>query len=186
VTYTPDPARGGVPAPGLVGRLYLFGPNVDFPKVGDGGVVVDLYNETPAADGKSHVLLEQWRFDPDTLKRLLKRDMIGWGYTLFLPWGTCSPAVTHVQLQLRYEPRKGAPLFAPPISLTLEHAPPAGPAAEPVAQRGPVPPRPAAADQSSGKPAGLIPAAGRHARNEVTGAGEPSRPSLRSGPGHPE
>jgi hypothetical protein len=123
VTLTPDPARGGAPAPGLVGRLYLFGPTVDFPLVGDGSVVVFLYNETPAAEGKGRVLLEQWNFDADTLKRLVKRDMIGLGYTLFLPWGTHHPSITHVQMQMKYEPRQGAPLFAPPIALTLEHPP---------------------------------------------------------------
>ena len=45
VQYTPDTERNGAPMPGLVGRLYLFGPTIDYPMAGDGGVVVDLYDE---------------------------------------------------------------------------------------------------------------------------------------------
>jgi hypothetical protein len=138
VTYTPDPARGGMLAPGLVGRLYLFGPKMDFPVVGDGQVLVELYKETAVPAGR--VLLEQWHFDADTLKRLLKRDMIGWGYTLFLPWGSYSADLAHVQLQVRYQPRMGAPLFAQPASVSLEHGTATPPGTPPAAQNGPAVP----------------------------------------------
>src|SRR5208337_2466794 len=96
--------------PGLAGRLYLFGPNIDYPLAGDGRLTVDLFNDEPEA-GKEPKLLEQWRIDKDTLKRLLKKDTIGWGYTLFLPWGTYKPEITHVHLRLRYDPAHGTPIF---------------------------------------------------------------------------
>ncbi len=119
VAYAADPTHGGVPGPGLAGRLYLFGPQIDFPVVGDGSVVVDLYNESPGVGTGEPVMLEQWRIDRDTLKRLLRKDVIGWGYTLFLPWGTFKPEITQVRLRLRYDPAKGTPLFAESAPLTI-------------------------------------------------------------------
>src|SRR5581483_612242 len=56
--------------------------------------------------------LEEWRIDSDTLKRLGKRDMLGWGYTLFLPWSTYRPDVGQVRMKLAYVPVKGTPIFS--------------------------------------------------------------------------
>jgi hypothetical protein len=115
VVYTQDPANNGRTIPGLAGRVYLFGPKIDFPMTGDGSAVVDLYD----LSHDQPVLLEQWRFDPENLSRLLRRDAIGWGYTLFLPWGTYRPDITRVQLKVCYQPPKGAPLYAEGSPLTL-------------------------------------------------------------------
>ena len=111
VYYAADPAHGGVERPTLFGRVYLFGPELGFPMTGDGKLVVDLY-EGAVPHGATGTPLEEWRFDPATLKGLLKRDMIGWGYTIPLPWSTYRADVTTVVLKARYEPTKGAPLFA--------------------------------------------------------------------------
>jgi hypothetical protein len=125
VHYIPDPANGGVPAPGLAGRLYLFGPTVDFPMTGDGTAVVQLFDEGAATPGGQ--LLEQWEFNQEMLRRLLKKDTIGWGYTLVLPWGRYQPDLTRVRLTCCYTPAKGTPLFADPSSVTLDHGvPPPG------------------------------------------------------------
>jgi hypothetical protein len=112
VVFTPDPVHAGEPTPGLVGRVYLFGEEIDYPEVGDGSIVVDLYDETSGAAAKASVPLEEWRIDKVTLKRLKRRDAIGWGYTLFLPWATYKPEITTVRLRLRYVPTKGTPLYA--------------------------------------------------------------------------
>jgi hypothetical protein len=128
VNYTPDPTHGGVPTPGLAGRLYLFDAAMVYPVLADGSLTVDLYNDAP--DGPpGGVLLEEWRIDKDTLKRLFKKDIMGNGYTLFLPWASCRPDVTRVHLTVRYDPvGGGAPLWAQTALLTIEHPPaPAGP-----------------------------------------------------------
>lgn len=136
VMYSPDPVRNGAPGPGIAGRVYLFGQEVGFPLVGDGAVVVDVYDDTHPA-GPNQLPLEEWRFDKDTLKRLQRRDPIGAGYTLFLPWGTYRPDITRVRLQLSYHPAKGTPLYAPTSSVTLSgDADTAGPAMA----RGPIGP----------------------------------------------
>jgi hypothetical protein len=107
VRYAADPTRNGAAIPGLAGRIYLFGQEPCHPFPGDGGFVMDLFD----ASGSQEVQLEEWRFDPDTMKRLLRRDIMGWGYTVFLPWNTYKPEITRVHLKVRYLPLKGSPLF---------------------------------------------------------------------------
>ena len=115
VRYAADPTRNGAAIPGLAGRIYLFGQEPCHPFPGDGGFVMDLFD----ASGSQEVQLEEWRFDPDTMKRLLRRDIMGWGYTVFLPWGTYRPEIKQVRLQVRYEPPGGSPLYAQSAPLAL-------------------------------------------------------------------
>ena len=124
VTYTPDPANGGVPAPGIAGRVYLFGTTPDFPLAGDGAMTVELYDDTQRPGQPAGAQLETWNFDAPTMKRLLKKDAIGMGYTVFLPWGTYRPDVRQVHLSLRFEPAGGNPVYAPSGPMTLEHGTP--------------------------------------------------------------
>ena len=126
VHFAPDPVRNGVPGPGLVGRLYLFDEQVKDPLVGDGGIFVELFDDSGPQPGG--VKIEEWHIDKDTLKRLAKKDTFGWGYTLFLPWGSYRPDLNKVHLALRYDPEKGSPLFAEPAPLILDHS--TGPAVQ--------------------------------------------------------
>jgi hypothetical protein len=121
VVSTPDPAHGGQPVRGLAARVYLFGPEIAAPLMGNGSLLVDLYDECAARPNKEEtpLPLEEWRLDAATLKRLQRRDAVGWGYTLFLPWGTYRPEITHVRIRLRYQPEKGTPLFNDSGSLVL-------------------------------------------------------------------
>jgi hypothetical protein len=119
VVYASDPTHGGVQTPGLAGRLYLFGPEPGKPLVGDGSLVVDLFDETPVAKGGQPKLLERWCIDKDTLKRLARNDFVGPGYTLFLPWGTYRPDIAKVHLTMCYSPQKGTPLYAPSRTIAL-------------------------------------------------------------------
>jgi hypothetical protein len=120
VVVAPDPVHGGASTPGLAGRVYLFGPQVDFPLEGDGSFVVDLYDDS----GAKPVLREEWRFDRETLQKLLRKDMVGWGYTVFLPWGTYKPDAQQVRLQVCYQPAKGTPLYAEGAKITLNKGSP--------------------------------------------------------------
>lgn len=106
VAFVPDPTRGGTPGPGIAGRLYLFGPEVDFPLEAEGTLTVDLADETTGTP----VLLERWIIDPETLARLRKKDMIGSGYTLFLPWSKYRPDITKIRLRSSFQ---GPPMPAP-------------------------------------------------------------------------
>ncbi len=121
IQVTQDVVNGGRPLPGLAGRLYLFGPEIKFPEKGDGSVVVDLYDLSGAPPGAQGKHINHWQLDSGNLSKLLRKDKIGWGYTLFLPWPEYTPAVTRVQLNVAYTPAKGNPLYAPPSTISLQN-----------------------------------------------------------------
>jgi hypothetical protein len=119
IAYAADPTHFGQMNPGLAGRIYLFGPIADFPRIGEGSLVVDLYDETHVPSSQQKVPLEEWYFDKDTLKRLVRRDYIGWGYTVFLPWGTFKPEISQIRLKVRFEPVNGNAAIYDESSVTI-------------------------------------------------------------------
>jgi hypothetical protein len=100
----------------------LFGPEVGAPLVGDGSLIVDLYDLTPRGPGSEPVMLQEQRYDPETLKRFVKEDLFGMGYTIYLPWLTYRTDITQVNLILRYDPAKGQSLLHQSGALTVDHA----------------------------------------------------------------
>lgn len=132
VAYSPDPTRGGVPSPGLAGRVYVL-TATDMPIPTEGALVVDLFEDTPQPGGgfaSRH--LEQWTFDCDTLQKLRKKDGIGEGYSVFLPWGSYRPDIGQVHLTAQFTPTGGGPLYSSSSPLTLDHgSPPIGAAVRP-------------------------------------------------------
>lgn len=122
VTYVPDPSKGGAANPGIAGMVYLFGAVADVPMIGDGSLIVDLYDDTPVGGKANSVMIERWHFDPVALKKLASRDTIGPCYTIFLPWGSYKPDRKTVHLQVKYEPANGgSPILAPSGPLSLDH-----------------------------------------------------------------
>jgi hypothetical protein len=125
VTWLPRAVQGvdvvhaGRTAVGLAGRAWLFGADAGTPLVGDGAVTVELYTESPTP-GAPPQLLETWNIDHENLhKKCLKRDMVGWGYNLELPWSTYRPDVTHVLMRVCYKPANGAPVYSALQPVTL-------------------------------------------------------------------
>jgi hypothetical protein len=154
-----DTMHGGQVAVGLAGRVWLMGPS-GCPLVGDGSLSVELYTEPPAP-GAAPQMLEVWNIDHDNLhKKCLKRDMVGWGYNLELPWSTYRPEITRVLMRACYQPAKGAPLYAPlqPVTLSDENQTVVYPATTvtgvPAAQApaAQAPARPAPAQAAAGPP----------------------------------
>jgi hypothetical protein len=119
VIFAPDPVNGGVATPALAGRLYLFGPNMGYPFVGDGIATVDVFDPSQkGADGEPKHL-ERWILKQATLQSCLRHDTIGWGYTLLLPWGTYRPDLAQIVLRVRYDPANGAPIYTNPATITF-------------------------------------------------------------------
>jgi hypothetical protein len=115
-----DSVHRGAQLPGIAGRVYLFGPQIGFPLVGDNGkLIVGLFDATPRPGQTEPVELEEWKLDSESLKLLLKKDMIGWGYTVFLPWASYKPDITQVVMKVRYDQPNRAPVFSE-SELTLD------------------------------------------------------------------
>jgi hypothetical protein len=111
VVQAPDTLHSGTPVPGLAGRLYLYGPDMGVPMVGAGGLLVCAYDETHVCEGAEPVQKRIWYIDPKSLHRCLKKDAIGWGYSLFLPWSEYCPDITRVALRIYFEKPDGARIF---------------------------------------------------------------------------
>ncbi len=124
VGMAPDTERGGALNPGLVGRIYLFQGDKGVPYTTDGVLIVDLFDHTPRADGQDPKLLEKWRFDETVIGKFAKRDFMGDGYSIFLPWGTYSPDISQVLIQARFTSKDGkTALFNQTSIITIDHKP---------------------------------------------------------------
>lgn len=126
VMYLPNFLNGGQPTPALVGRLYLFGPDVGQPVGADGSLRVEMYDDQATAATGQPKLLGQWDVSNKNLKAGLSRDTIGWGYNLALPLGVCPQTSMPVTVRACYVPKKGVPIYAPdsPINLMPPDRPP--------------------------------------------------------------
>jgi hypothetical protein len=122
VQMVPDPTRDGMPGPGLVGRLFLFAPD-GRPVTCDGTLTVKLFDEQPA-DGTPPREIERWVIDKTNLNKMIQKDIVGYGYTMFLPTSTCTPRVTKVHMNVTFTPDKGNPLYSPSSTIGLRYADP--------------------------------------------------------------
>ena len=86
---------------------------------GDGSLTVLAYDGS-VPPGPAAVPLEVWQYDPVTLHRLLKRDFLGWGYTVPLVWPDLPHNLRSVRVKVCYQPAKGSPLYTEGDSMTIE------------------------------------------------------------------
>jgi hypothetical protein len=106
----PDPANGGRPTPILPGRLYLFGPVMGHPMVGDGGLRVEVFDETSGVVAPTPAFT--WDIEAKDMPKLLKRDMIGMGYTLLLPWPSYHSSMNKLRVRTAYLPPGALPIYS--------------------------------------------------------------------------
>jgi hypothetical protein len=112
-----DCKHEGAPVPGLAGRIFFSGADGK-PMAVHGKVAVDWYDMSGPADGP-HPRLAGCVYDNAALQLLWKKDIIGWGYTLFAPWPDYRPEITRVRIDVRFIPEKGDPLYGEPASVSL-------------------------------------------------------------------
>jgi hypothetical protein len=137
VRYIPDPTQGGAPRAGIAARMYLWhSEKSGEPILGDGQVIVEVYDETKPAGPKGFEPVESTTFPKSVLPALLQKDKLkgDGGYTLLIP---CPPNVTQVHFTVRYEPAaKGGPvLLANSDSIRLDRGDePSQMASQPIAK----------------------------------------------------
>jgi hypothetical protein len=130
INYAPDPTRGGDPLPGLIAKVYLFGPEFgpedktpQVPLKGDGELLVAVWDHSQKAAGGSPKLLELWHIDPETARKFQKPDFMGgYAYTLFLPFSNYHVDLKQINLVMRYNGADGRSLVASPETMTLDHS----------------------------------------------------------------
>jgi hypothetical protein len=117
IVIQPDPVRNGAPTPGFQGRVYLFGSELDTTMRAEGSFVVYLYDDLKQTGPA--VPSEVWDLDAANLERVLKKDGLGWGYNIWLPWSKYQPGIKHVKLVVCYKPTKGPSVWSGSSPLTV-------------------------------------------------------------------
>jgi len=121
IVVTEDTVNNGAPLPGLAGRIYFFGGKLGHPLHAKGTLTVTAHEVL--ADNKT-VPMEVWEIDPVTLQKLGSTDRLGWGYTIFLPITHYRADLKRVQLQAKFVPEGGSPLYSSPDTVSLTEEPP--------------------------------------------------------------
>jgi hypothetical protein len=123
VRYAPDSNHGGKLMPGLVCRVYLFGPDMTKTFIGDGDLIVDLHDSTPHGPGSEPKFTDELRLDAGALRQFAKTDgMMGDGYTIFFPWANYNPGVKQVFISMLYTSANKEKFFDQQGPFAVDHA----------------------------------------------------------------
>ncbi|HMO34633.1 MAG TPA: hypothetical protein PKA06_01190 [Gemmatales bacterium] len=119
-----DPNQGGMPVPGFSGRVLFHeletGNKGRSVAVKGGTLLISFYEDKPYQGPPQP--LETWTILPEHLPMLLRKDLSGWGYALWLPWNTYQPHIRSGRLVVQYTTRDGEVLRSPPVRIqTAEH-----------------------------------------------------------------
>ncbi len=120
VRTTTNNQAGGAPIVGLAGRIYLMNETMGQNVNAQGEILVQLLDMTSPVPGSPPQKILEVRYDPIALKQLKRKDLIGDGYTVFLPWENHNPGVKKVQIQVSYQPLNGAPHYGDPTLVSLQ------------------------------------------------------------------
>ena len=118
VCFAPN-TQNGKQVPGILGRVWLYSPADKNPVDLLGTIEASLVDITPAESGGQAVTLAYYRFNPRELEQLKRKDLLGMGYSLFLPLESYRPDIKQVRIQLVFVDGQGNRTDAPPDILTL-------------------------------------------------------------------
>lgn len=75
---------------------------------GNGNLIVDMYAQEPAADGRTtRTLIKKWSFGPHDAPRSRRPTMLGWGYGLRLDWRPTEVMGKRIELIVSFERSDG-------------------------------------------------------------------------------
>lgn len=118
-----DANHGGMPIPGFAGRIVFMqssngqaGQSV----LVTGPLKVLLYDDRPTQGPP--VPLETWTILPEHLSLLVKKDMMGWGYSIWLPWNTYRKDIQNVKMTVEYTDSTGNILHSVPGMIQIRDA----------------------------------------------------------------
>ena len=124
VDVKPDPMQNGIIVPGFAGRIYFMRTKPG----GDQGETVAISSPVSiqaylVQSNNQSVPLEQWTIQPEHLPLLLKRDMAGWGYSVWLPWNSYSPEIKQIRLIVVYQDKdQSTPIRSEAMTIRIQDA----------------------------------------------------------------
>ncbi len=111
---------------GFAGKVYLFGPNSSQPVTAPGKFTVYAYNDSKDAEAASEKKDAKpdrvWEIKEADLQALLKKDAIGWSYSLWLPYDQPAPKERRCTLILSFVPDHGPRVLSESALVTLPAA----------------------------------------------------------------
>jgi hypothetical protein len=115
-----DPNNGGVPVPGFSGRVIFH--QLQSGKAGrsvavNGTLLVSFFEDKPS-QGPAQPM-ETWTILPEHLPMLMRQDLSGWGYALWLPWHSYHPGVRSGRLIVQYTSREGEVMRSEPVQIQI-------------------------------------------------------------------
>lgn len=115
-----DPNNGGVPVPGFSGRVIFH--QLQSGKAGrsvavNGTLLVSFFEDKPS-QGPAQPM-ETWTILPEHLPMLMRQDLSGYGYALWLPWHTYHPSVKSGRLIVQYTSREGEVMRSEPVQIQI-------------------------------------------------------------------
>lgn len=110
-------------AQGFAGKVYLFGPNSAEPATAPGKFTVYAYDDTHGQNGGPAATNSKptrtWDLPESDLRNLLKKDAIGWSYSLWLPYGPPSATERRVTLRVCFTTEDGQQTLSESALVTL-------------------------------------------------------------------
>jgi len=115
-----DPNHGGVPVPGFSGRVVFHQLQNGKPgrSVAVNGTLLISFFEDKPFQGPPQPM-ETWTILPEHLPMLMKKDLSGWGYALWLPWNSFNPNVRGGRLIVQYTSKDGEVLRSDPVQIQI-------------------------------------------------------------------
>jgi hypothetical protein len=116
-----DPRQGGLAIPGFSGKV-----NLEHKKPGSKGetvlsqgtLMISFYPDMPGQPMSQP--METWKILPEHQSSLLKQDLSGFGYVLWLPWNTYNPNIRSGRITVEYISNTGEVLQAPPERIKIQ------------------------------------------------------------------
>ena len=103
-----DGQNGGFPTPGFAGRIFFMQAREGMPGqtvLVNGTLKVLLYDDKPSQGPPQP--LETWTILPEHMSLLIKKDLTGWGYSVWLPWNTYDQSIRNVRMIVEYTEKDG-------------------------------------------------------------------------------
>jgi hypothetical protein len=118
-----DPNQGGLASPGFAGRVVFMevrnGKPAETVAV-DGTLIVKLYEDKPYQGPPTP--METWTILPEHMPGIMRRDLSGWGYVLWLPWSSYNRNLRSARLTVEFHPKDGSrPLQGEPTKIELQN-----------------------------------------------------------------
>lgn len=122
-----DGQNGGQPTAGFAGRIFFTQARDGQPGqtvLGNGSLQIQLFDDRPTQGPAAP--LETWTILSEHQGPLVKKDLVGWGYSVWLPWNTFSRDIRTVRMIVLYTDKDGSSLRSEPMLIKIQDASQAG------------------------------------------------------------